>query len=144
MKAAASIVNTTSVTSDKAPPDLVAYSATKAAIANFTASLGQLVADRGVRVNCVAPGPIWTPLIASTMPPQKVESFGQNVPMKRPRQPKEVAPLYVFLASDDASCVTGARYAVTDGTPILSAWTLHGRSPRTSARRRRQQGCGHG
>ena len=113
------IVNTSSVNSGKAPPQLLSYSATKAAITNFTASLGQLVAERGVRVNCVAPGPIWTPLIPSTMPPEKVESFGQDVPMKRPGQPREVAPLFVFLASDDASYVTGAQYAVTGGTPVL-------------------------
>jgi len=119
MKAGSAIVNTSSVNSDKAPPQLLAYSATKAAIANFTASLGQLVAERGIRVNCVAPGPIWTPLIPSTMPPEKVESFGQDVPMKRPGQPREVAPLFVFLASDDASYVTGAQYAVTGGTPVL-------------------------
>jgi NAD(P)-dependent dehydrogenase (short-subunit alcohol dehydrogenase family) len=119
MKSGSSIVNTTSVNSDKAPPYLIAYSATKAAIANFTASLGQLIAERGIRVNCVAPGPIWTPLIPSTMPPEKVKSFGQNVPLKRPGQPKEVAPVYVFLASDDASYVTGALYPVTGGTPIL-------------------------
>ncbi|MDB5688747.1 MAG: dehydrogenase with different specificity (related to short-chain alcohol dehydrogenase)-like [Sphingomonas bacterium] len=119
MRAGASIVNTSSVNSDKAPPRLIAYSATKAAIANFTASLGQAVAARGIRVNCVAPGPIWTPLIPATMPPEQVETFGQDVPMKRPGQPAEVAPLFVFLASDDASYVTGARYAVTGGTPIL-------------------------
>ena len=119
MKAGSSIVNTSSVNSDKAPPKLIAYSATKAAIANFTASLGQAVAERGIRVNCVAPGPIWTPLIPATMPPEQVETFGQDVPMKRPGQPAEVAPLFVFLASDDASYVTGARYAVTGGTPIL-------------------------
>jgi hypothetical protein len=119
MKPGASIINTTSVTSDKAPPYLIPYSATKAAIANFTASLGQLVAERGIRVNCVAPGPIWTPLIPATMPPEKVEHFGENVPLKRPGQPREVAPVYVFLASDDASYVTGALYAVTGGTPIL-------------------------
>jgi len=119
MKAGSSIVNTSSVNSDKAPPKLIAYSATKAAIANFTASLGQAVAERGIRVNCVAPGPIWTPLIPATMPPEQVESFGQDVPMKRPGQPAEVAPLFVFLASDDASYVTGARYAVTGGTPVL-------------------------
>ena len=119
MKPGSSIVNTTSVNSDKAPPTLIAYSATKAAIANFTASLGQLIAEKGIRVNSVAPGPIWTPLIPSTMPPEQVESFGQDVPMKRPGQPKEVATLFVFLASDDASYVTGARYAVTGGTPIL-------------------------
>jgi NAD(P)-dependent dehydrogenase (short-subunit alcohol dehydrogenase family) len=119
MKPGSSVVNTTSVNSDKAPPKLIAYSATKAAIANFTASLGQLIAEKGIRVNSVAPGPIWTPLIPATMPPEQVESFGQEVPMKRPGQPKEVATLFVFLASDDASYVTGARYAVTGGTPIL-------------------------
>jgi NAD(P)-dependent dehydrogenase (short-subunit alcohol dehydrogenase family) len=119
MKPGSAIVNTTSVNSDKAPPKLIAYSATKAAIANFTASLGQALAERGIRVNCVAPGPIWTPLIPATMPPEQVESFGQEVPMKRPGQPKEVAPLFVFLACDDASYVTGARYAVTGGTPML-------------------------
>ena len=119
MKPGSSIVNTTSVNSDKAPPKLIAYSATKAAIANFTASLGQLIAEKGIRVNSVAPGPIWTPLIPATMPPEQVESFGSEVPMKRPGQPKEMATLFVFLASDDASYVTGARYAVTGGTPIL-------------------------
>ncbi|WP_424137819.1 SDR family oxidoreductase [Roseomonas chloroacetimidivorans] len=119
MKPGSAIVNTTSVNTDKAPPSLIPYSATKAAIANFTASLGQAVAEKGIRVNCVAPGPIWTPLIPSTMPPEQVESFGQSVPMKRPGQPKEVATVFVFLASDDASYVTGALYAVTGGTPVL-------------------------
>jgi len=119
LAAGASILNTSSVNTDKAPPELVAYSATKAAIANLTASLGQLLAPRGIRVNCVAPGPIWTPLIPSTMPPEKVRSFGESTPMKRPGQPAEVAPLFVFLASEQASYVTGALYAVTGGTPIL-------------------------
>jgi NAD(P)-dependent dehydrogenase (short-subunit alcohol dehydrogenase family) len=119
MKAGAAIVNTTSVNSDKAPPKLIAYSATKAAITNFTASLAQLIAERGIRVNCVAPGPIWTPLIPSTMPVEQVENFGNSTPMKRPGQPAEVAPLFVFLASGDASYVTGAQYAVTGGTPML-------------------------
>jgi len=119
MKAGAAIVNTTSVNSDKAPPQLIPYSATKAAITNFTASLGQAVAERGIRVNCVAPGPIWTPLIPSTMPPEKVESFGQDTPMKRPGQPREIATLFVFLASDDASYMTGALVAATGGTPVL-------------------------
>jgi len=119
MQKGSAIVNTTSVNSDKAPPKLIAYSATKAAIANFTASLGQLIAEKGIRVNSVAPGPIWTPLIPSTMPPEQVESFGQETPMKRPGQPVEVAKVFVFLASDDSSYVTGARYAVTGGTPIL-------------------------
>jgi NAD(P)-dependent dehydrogenase (short-subunit alcohol dehydrogenase family) len=119
LKPGSSILNTTSITSDKPPKELIPYSATKAAIANFTASLGQLLAERGIRVNSVAPGPIWTPLIPATMPPEQVESFGSEVPMKRPGQPREVAPLFVFLASDDASYVTGARYAVTGGTPLL-------------------------
>ncbi len=119
MREGASIVNSSSVNADKSNPKLVAYAATKGAIANFTASLGQLLAERGIRVNCVAPGPIWTPLIPATMPPEKVEKFGQNVPMKRAGQPREVAPVYVFLASDDASYVTGALYPVTGGTPML-------------------------
>ncbi|MDT3723067.1 SDR family oxidoreductase [Pseudomonas oryzihabitans] len=119
LKRGASILNTTSVNSSIAPPFLVAYSATKAGIANFTASLGQLVAERGIRVNCVAPGPIWTPLIPATMQREQVESFGAQVPMKRPGQPAEVAPVFVFLASDAASYVTGARYEVTGGVPML-------------------------
>ncbi len=107
MKPGSAIVNTTSVNSDKAPPKLIAYSATKAAIANFTASLGQLIAERGIRVNCVAPGPIWTPLIPSTFDEEKVASFGADVPLGRPGQQEEVAPCYVFLASDDSSYMTG-------------------------------------
>jgi hypothetical protein len=119
LKPGSAIVNTTSVVSVKAPPILVPYSATKAAIANFTASLGQLLADKGIRVNSVAPGPIWTPLIPSTMPAEQVETFGQDTPMGRPGQPAELAPVYVFLASNDSSYVTGARYAVTGGTPMI-------------------------
>jgi NAD(P)-dependent dehydrogenase (short-subunit alcohol dehydrogenase family) len=118
LKPGSAIVNTASVNVDKAPPKLIAYSATKAAIANFTASLGQLLAEQGIRVNCVAPGPIWTPLIPSTMPAAQVESFGQQVPMKRPGQPAEVAPAFVYLASQDASYVTGALVPVTGGTPM--------------------------
>jgi NAD(P)-dependent dehydrogenase (short-subunit alcohol dehydrogenase family) len=119
MKPGASIINTTSINSDKPKPTLLAYATTKGAIANFTAGLAQLLADKGIRVNSVAPGPIWTPLIPSTMPPDEVESFGQQVPMKRPGQPAEVAPVYVLLASDEASYISGARIAVTGGTPIL-------------------------
>jgi NAD(P)-dependent dehydrogenase (short-subunit alcohol dehydrogenase family) len=114
-----SIINTTSINADKPRPTLLPYATTKGAIANFTAGLGQLLAERGVRVNAVAPGPIWTPLIPSTMPKEQVEKFGQNTPMKRAGQPKEVAPVFVFLASDDASYVTGAVYPVTGGTPML-------------------------
>jgi len=119
MQPGASIINTSSINSDKPKPTLLAYAATKGAIANFTAGLAQLLADKGIRANSVAPGPIWTPLIPSTMPPEEVESFGEQVPMKRPGQPAEVAPVYVMLASDQASYVSGARIAVTGGTPIL-------------------------
>jgi len=86
---------------------------------NFTGGLAQLLAERGIRVNCVAPGPIWTPLIPSTMPKDKVKNFGNQVPMKRPGQAKELAPVYVMLATDEASYVSGATVAVTGGKPIL-------------------------
>jgi len=119
MKPGSSIINTSSINSDKPKPTLLAYAATKGAIANFTAGLAQLLADKGIRANSVAPGPIWTPLIPSTMPPEEVKSFGEQVPMKRPGQPAEVAPVYVMLASDQASYISGARIAVTGGTPIL-------------------------
>ena len=119
MKPGSSIINTTSINSDNPKPTLLAYATTKGAIANFTAGLAQLLAEKGIRANSVAPGPIWTPLIPATMPPDQVESFGQQVPMKRPGQPAEVAPVYVMLASDQASYISGARIAVTGGTPIL-------------------------
>jgi len=119
MPRGSSIINTTSINSDNPKPTLLAYAATKGAIANFTAGLAQLLADKGIRANSVAPGPIWTPLIPATMPPDEVESFGQQVPMKRPGQPAEVAPVYVMLASNQASYISGARIAVTGGTPIL-------------------------
>jgi NAD(P)-dependent dehydrogenase (short-subunit alcohol dehydrogenase family) len=107
LKSGGSIINTTSVTAYKGSPELLDYSATKGAIVAFTRSLSQSLVERGIRVNGVAPGPIWTPLIPSTFPPEKVESFGADVPMKRPGQPEEVAPAYVFLASDDASYMAG-------------------------------------
>jgi NAD(P)-dependent dehydrogenase (short-subunit alcohol dehydrogenase family) len=119
MKPGSSIINTSSVNSDNPKPSLLAYATTKGAIANFTAGLAQLLAEKGIRANSVAPGPIWTPLIPATMPPDQVESFGQQVPMKRPGQPVEVAPVYVLLASNEASYISGARIAVTGGTPIL-------------------------
>ncbi|MEM8513552.1 NAD(P)-dependent dehydrogenase (short-subunit alcohol dehydrogenase family) [Massilia sp. MP_M2] len=119
MPRGSSIINTTSINSDKPKPTLLAYATTKGAIANFTGGLSQLLAEKGIRVNSVAPGPIWTPLIPSTMPPDEVESFGDETPMKRPGQPKEVAPVFVMLASDEASYISGARIAVTGGTPIL-------------------------
>ena len=119
MPSGGSIVNTTSIQADKPSPGLLAYATSKGAIANFTAGLGQLLAERGIRVNGVAPGPIWTPLIPSTMPREKVEHFGENTPLKRAGQPKEVAPVFVFLASEEASYVTGAIFPVTGGTPML-------------------------
>lgn len=115
----ASIIGSSSVNSDSPNPTLAPYAATKAAIANFTASLAQLLGERGIRVNSVAPGPVWTPLIPSTMPADHVESFGSNTPLGRPGQPVELAPIYVLLASDEASYVSGARVAVTGGRPVL-------------------------
>jgi NAD(P)-dependent dehydrogenase (short-subunit alcohol dehydrogenase family) len=119
MREGGSIIGSSSVNSDMPSPTLLPYAATKAAIANMTASLAQLLAEKGIRANSVAPGPVWTPLIPSTMPEEKVESFGQQVPMKRPGQPAELAPVYVLLASDEGSYISGARIAVTGGKPIL-------------------------
>ncbi|UEM04823.1 SDR family oxidoreductase [Skermanella rosea] len=107
LKEGASIINTTSVTAYKGSPQLLDYSSTKGAIVAFTRSLSQSLAEKNIRVNGVAPGPIWTPLIPSTFPEDKVEQFGGNVPLGRAGQPEEVAPCYVFLASDDASYMTG-------------------------------------
>jgi NAD(P)-dependent dehydrogenase (short-subunit alcohol dehydrogenase family) len=119
MQPGASIINSSSVNSDNPSPNLAPYAMTKAGIANFSASLAQMLAEKGIRVNSVAPGPIWTPLIPATMPPEKVGSFGEQVPMGRAGQPAELAPVYVLLASDEASYVSGARVAVTGGKPIL-------------------------
>jgi NAD(P)-dependent dehydrogenase (short-subunit alcohol dehydrogenase family) len=119
MGSGSSIIGSSSVNSDMPSPTLAPYAATKAAIANFSASLAQLLGEKGIRVNSVAPGPIWTPLIPATMPEEKVKSFGDDVPLGRAGQPVELAPVYVMLASDEASYVTGARVAVTGGRPIL-------------------------
>ncbi len=119
MKSGASIIGSSSVNSDMPSPQLAAYAATKAAIANFCASLAQMLGEKGIRVNSVAPGPIWTPLIPATMPEEKVEKFGENTPLGRAGQPKELAPVYVLLASDDGSYMSGARVAVTGGRPML-------------------------
>lgn len=107
LKEGAAIINTTSVTAYQGSPQLLDYSSTKGAIVAFTRSLSQALIEKGIRVNGVAPGPIWTPLIPSTFPPEKVASFGQQVPMQRAGQPEEVAPSYVFLASDDSSYMSG-------------------------------------
>lgn len=119
MGAGASIIGSSSVNSDSPNPTLAPYAATKAAIANLCASLAQMLGPRGIRVNSVAPGPVWTPLIPATLPPDAVESFGDNTPLGRAAQPAELAPVYVLLASDEASYVSGARVAVTGGRPIL-------------------------
>ena len=119
MKPGSTVINTASVNAYKPSPQLLAYAATKGAIQNFTASLGQLWAEKGIRVNCVAPGPIWTPLIPSTMPPEKVKSFGENVPLKRAGQPVELSAMYVLLASQDSSYMTASTVQVTGGTPTI-------------------------
>jgi NAD(P)-dependent dehydrogenase (short-subunit alcohol dehydrogenase family) len=119
MGAGGSIINTSSVNYDMPRPTLLPYATTKGAIANFTAGLAQMLGERQIRVNAVAPGPIWTPLIPSTMPPEQVAQFGKNSPLGRAGQPKEVAPTYVLLASDEASYISGAVVPVTGGKPIL-------------------------
>ncbi len=119
MGAGSSIIGSSSVNSDMPSPTLAPYAATKAAIANFSASLAQLLGPRGIRVNSVAPGPIWTPLIPSTMPSKKVTSFGEDTPLGRAGQPAELAGAYVLLASEQGSYMSGARVAVTGGRPVL-------------------------
>jgi hypothetical protein len=119
MKPGASIIGSSSINSDSPKPTLLPYAMTKAGIANLCGGLAQMLGDRGIRVNSVAPGPVWTPLIPATMPPEQVESFGQDTPLGRPGQPVELAPVYVLLASDEGSYVSGARIAVTGGKPIL-------------------------
>lgn len=114
------IINTTSVTAYKGSAQLLDYSATKVAIAAFTRSLSQSLIEKGIRVNGVAPGPIWTPLIPSTMPPEQVESFGSEVPMKRAGQPEELAPAYVFLASKDSSYMAGQILHLNGGVVVNS------------------------
>ncbi len=118
LKEGSAIINTTSVTAYKGSPQLLDYSATKGAIVAFTRSLALALADRKIRVNAVAPGPIWTPLIISTFPNEKVETFGSNTPMKRPGQPEEVAPSFLFLASDDGSYMTGQVLHPNGGTIV--------------------------
>ncbi len=119
MKPGSSIIGTTSINAKSPSPHLLAYATTKGAIANFTAGLAGMLAERGIRVNAVAPGPVWTPLIPSTMPQQAVEKFGQSTPLGRAAQPAELAGAYVFLASEAASYITGAIIPVTGGKPML-------------------------
>jgi len=119
MRPGGAIINTASVNSDAPNPHLLAYATTKGAIQNFTAGLAQMLAEKEIRANAVAPGPIWTPLIPSTMTGDKVTEFGKQVPMKRPGQPAELATAYVMLAEPLSSYVSGATIAVTGGKPIL-------------------------
>jgi NAD(P)-dependent dehydrogenase (short-subunit alcohol dehydrogenase family) len=119
MKRGSCIINTASVNADMPNPQLLPYATTKGAIQNFTGGLAQLLADKGIRANTVAPGPVWTPLIPATMPAETVQHFGEQYPFKRPAQPCELAPVYVMLASNEASYVSGATVAVTGGKPVI-------------------------
>jgi NAD(P)-dependent dehydrogenase (short-subunit alcohol dehydrogenase family) len=120
LKKGAVIINTTSVTAYQGSAHLLDYSSTKGAITTFTRSLSQALADRCIRVNGVAPGPVWTPLIPSTFPAKEVETFGSDVPLGRAGQPEEIAPSYVFLASDDSSYMTGQVLHPNGGTVVNS------------------------
>lgn len=119
MKPGAAIINLASIQSKSPSPELLAYATTKGAIANFTAGLAGMLAERGIRVNAVAPGPIWTPLIPATLPEEKVVNFGSDTPLGRVGQPAELAGAFVLLASDAASYMTGAVIPVTGGKPML-------------------------
>ncbi|MDK1492764.1 SDR family oxidoreductase [Sinorhizobium sp. 7-81] len=119
MREGSAIINTASINADSPNPTLLAYATTKGALHNFTAGLAQLLAERGIRANVVAPGPIWTPLIPSTLPEDSVVNFGKQVPMKRPGQPVELASTFVMLADPMSSYVSGATIAVTGGKPFL-------------------------
>lgn len=120
LKKGSSIINTTSVTSYRGSHHLMDYASTKGAITSFTRSLSANLAEENIRVNAVAPGPIWTPLIPASFEPKKVKEFGQNVPLKRPGQPSEVAPAYVLLASEDGSYITGQVIHVNGGEQVGS------------------------
>jgi NAD(P)-dependent dehydrogenase (short-subunit alcohol dehydrogenase family) len=119
MQPGSSIINTASKQADEPSPELLAYAVTKGAIQNFSAGLCQLLAKRGIRVNTVAPGPVWTPLGPASLPASNVSEHGKGVPFGRPAQPVELAPPYVMLASDEASYISGATIAVTGGKPVM-------------------------
>ncbi len=118
MRPGSTIINTASIQAYQPSPNLLDYATTKAGIVAFTKALGENLAERGIRVNAVAPGPIWTPLIPATMPKEKVESFGEDTPMGRAGQPAELAPVYVFFASQESSYITGEVLGVTGGKPL--------------------------
>ena len=118
MKPGSTIINTASIQAYQSSPELMDYATTKAGIVAFTKALGASLAEKGIRVNSVAPGPIWTPLIPATMPDEKVESFGEQTPMGRAGQPAELAPAYVFFASQESSYITAEVLGVTGGQPV--------------------------
>jgi NAD(P)-dependent dehydrogenase (short-subunit alcohol dehydrogenase family) len=118
LKEGASIINSSSIQAYQPSPELLDYAMTKGAIVNFSKGLAQALAEKGIRVNTVAPGPVWTPLIPATMPGEKVESFGQQTPLGRAAQPAELAPAYVFFASQESSYVTAQVLGVTGGSPL--------------------------
>ena len=118
MAPGAAIINTTSIQAAQPTPQLLHYASTKGAISTFTKGLAQEVAERGIRVNAVAPGPIWTPLVAMSFPPDKLAQFGGETPLGRPGQPGELAPLYVFLATEDSRYITGEVIGATGGLPL--------------------------
>lgn len=119
MKPGSTIINTSSIQAFQPSPNLLDYAATKGAIVNFTKGLAQDLADVGIRVNSVAPGPVWTPLIPATMPKEKVSNFGADTPLGRAAQAAELAPAYVFFASQESSSITGETLGVTAGKPIV-------------------------
>jgi len=119
LKPGSSIINTTSINAYSPSPHLLPYAVTKGAIQNFTATLAQLWGEKGIRVNAVAPGPVWTPLIPGSFPADKVKEFGADTPLGRAAQPVELAPAYVLLASEEASYITGATIQVTGGRPAI-------------------------
>jgi NAD(P)-dependent dehydrogenase (short-subunit alcohol dehydrogenase family) len=119
MKPGSAVINTASINSDMPNPILLAYATTKGAIQNFTGGLAQMLAQKGIRANAVAPGPIWTPLIPSTMPEDAVQNFGKQVPLQRAAQPAELATAYVMLADPLSSYTSGTTVAVTGGKPFI-------------------------
>ncbi len=118
MQAGSTIINTTSIQAAQPSPELLHYAATKGAISTFTKGLAQELAERGIRVNAVAPGPIWTPLVTMSFPAEKNAEFGADTPLGRPGQPGELAPLYVFLATDDSRYISGEVIGATGGKPL--------------------------
>jgi hypothetical protein len=118
MPAGSAIINVASVQAYQPSPELLAYATTKGGIVTFSKALAQMVAKQGIRVNVVAPGPVWTPLVAATLDPEALKTFGQDTPIGRAAQPKELAPVFVLLASPEASYISGTVYTVAGGTPL--------------------------